>query len=238
MADPTPTPPQTPVRGNEIPAIPARWGFSKGVMTGAAIEIPAIAATVWGLSWVGIGDPDVTFMHVLRLTTVFAGIAAVLTAGGIGRLAAHAAVDGGRRRAMFVASRAHAVASAGLVLIATIPHGDLPATPMGFLPIPLAGLLCGAICGAMIGAVCGGVAPVGFADVWSLAKRPSVALKQLLGPEDIVRLGSALRERTTHLFEGIFEPAPKPPEAPSDPKATPPRVADPRGPSSSGPEPK
>ena len=55
-------------------------------MTGAAIEIPAIAATVWGLSWVGIGDPDVTFMHVLRLTTVFAGIAAVLTAGGIGRL--------------------------------------------------------------------------------------------------------------------------------------------------------
>jgi hypothetical protein len=194
-------------------------------MTGAAIEIPAIAVTVWGLSRFGIGDPDVAFMHVLRLTTVFAGIAAVLTAGGVGRLAAHAAAEGGRRRAMFVAARAHAVASAGLVMIATIPHGDLPATPLGFLPIPLVGLVCGALCGVMIGAVCGGVAPVGFADVWSLAKRPSVALKQLLGPEDIVRLGSALRERTTHLFEGIFEPAPKPPEAPpTDPKAKPPEV--------------
>jgi hypothetical protein len=190
-------------------------------MTGAAIEIPAIASTVWLLSRLGIGDPRVSFMHVLRLTTVFAGIAALLTAGGIGRLAAHAAVDGGRRRAIFVAARAHAMASAGLVLIATIPHGDLPARPIGFLPIPLAGLVCGALCGVMIGAVCGGVAPVGLADVWSLAKRPSVALKQLLSPEDIVRLGSALRERTTHLFEGIFEPAAKPP-AKDDPKAKPP----------------
>jgi hypothetical protein len=220
MADPKTSSTQTPARGTEIPAIPARWGFTKGLMTGAAIEIPAIAATVWALSRAGIGDPDVPFMHVLRLTTVFAGIAALLTAGGIGRLAAHAAAEGGRRRAMFVAARAHAMAGAGLVLVATIPHGDLPATPLGFLPIPFAGLVCGALCGVLIGAVCGGVAPVGLADVWSLAKRPSVALKQLLGPEDIVRLGSALRERTTHLFEGIFEPAPKPPEAPpADSKA-------------------
>lgn len=217
MADPKPSSTQTPARGNEIPAIPARWGFSKGVLTGAALEIPAIAATVWLLSRAGIGDPNLAFMHALRLTTVFAGIAAVLTAGGIGRLAAHAAVDGGRRRAMFVAARAHAIASSGLVLIATIPHGDLPVTPVGFVPIAIAGLVCGALCGAVIGSVCGGVAPVGFADVWSLAKRPSVALKQLLGPEDIVRLGAALRERTTHLFEGIFEPAPKPPAQPTAP---------------------
>lgn len=224
MSDPTPPSPPPLERRNEIPAIPARWGFSKGVLTGAAIEIPAIAATVWLLARAGVGDPDVSFMHVLRLTTVFAGVAAILTAGGIGRLAAHAAADGGRRRAMFVAARAHAMASAGLVLIATIPHGDLPTRPIGFWPIPLAGLACGAVCGAMIGAVCGGVAPVGFADVWSLAKRPSVALKQLLGPEDIVRLGAALRDRTTQMFEGIFDPAPKPPEPPPadrvpDPKA-------------------
>ncbi len=224
MAELTTSPSKAPARGNEIPAIPARWGFSKGVLTGAAIEIPAIATTVWILSRFGIGASDVSFMKVLRLTTVFAGIAAVLTAGGIGRLAAHAAPDGGRRRAMFVAARAHAVASAGLVLIATIPHG-VPATPLGFVPIPIAGLVCGAVCGALIGAVCGGAAPVGLSDVWSLAKRPSVALKQLLGPEDIVRLGSALRERTTHLLEGIFEPAPKPPETPpADPNAKPPEA--------------
>ena len=202
--------------------IPARWGFSKGFLTGLAVEIPAIAATVWLLARLGIGDPAVPFMHVIRLTTVFAGIAAVLTAGGIGRLAAHAAVEGGRRRAAYVGARAHAVASAGLVLIATIPHGDLPASPLGFLPILLAGLGCGALCGALIGAVCGGVTPVALADVWSLAKRPGEALKHVFDPDDLVRLGTSLRERTTHFFEGMFDPAPKPPADPPPPPPEPP----------------
>jgi hypothetical protein len=177
---------------------------------------------VWVLARAGFGDRDAGFMRIMRLTTVFAGVAALFTAGGIGRLAAHASADGGRRRAMVVAARAHAVASAGLVIIAAIPLGHLPERPIGFLPLPVAGLIAGAVCGALIGAVCGGQAPVGFADVWSLAKKPSEALGKLLGPEDLVKLGSALRARTTHLFEGIFEPAPKPPAA--DP-APPPVVA-------------
>ncbi|HVK88651.1 MAG TPA: hypothetical protein VM513_31245, partial [Kofleriaceae bacterium] len=212
--------------------LPARWGFSKGLLTGAAIEIPALAATVWLLAQAGFGDPDVSFMHVIRLTAAFAGIAALLTAGGIGRLAAHAAVHG-RRRAMWVAARAHAAASAGLLIIAAIPHGVMPQALARFrheivdpfetvapdvapsiwawLLVPGAGLVVGALCGALIGAVCGGAAPVGLSDVWSLARRPTDALGQLLGPKDIAKLGAALRTRTTHLFEGIFEPAPKPP---------------------------
>lgn len=212
---PAPVLPAEPTRPSraEVPGIPARWGFVKGLLTGAAIEIPAVAATVWVLASLGIGDPDAGFMRIIRLTTVFAGIAALLTAGGIGRLAAHASAVGGRRRAVFVAARAHAVASAGLVLIATVPHGHLPLASWDWLPIPLAGMVTGALCGALIGAVCGGTAPVGLSDVWWLAKKPSEALGKLLSPDDLVKLGAALRTRTTTLFEGMFDPAPLPPKA-------------------------
>lgn len=193
------------------------------MLAGAAIEVPVLAATVWLLARAGVGDPDVPIMRIIRITAVFAGVAAILTAGGIGRLAAHASADGGRRRAVFVAARAHAAASAGLLIIASIPHGHLPDHPWGWLPMVVAGAVSGAICGSMIGAVCGGAAPVGLADVWSLARKPSLALRQLLGPEDIVRLGSALGTRTRNLFEGIFDPAPlrpKPTE-PAPPAVTP-----------------
>src|SRR6478609_64494 len=107
------------------PAFPPRWAFFKGLLTGAVIEVPALAVGVWLLGRLGIGNRSVPFMHLLRLSAVFAGVAAVLTAAGIGRLAAQASIDkiGGRRHAMFVAARAHAAASAGLILIAVIPHG-------------------------------------------------------------------------------------------------------------------
>lgn len=204
----TPAPP--PVSPRPSPA-PAPWGFWKGLFTGAAIEIPALSATVWLLARAGVGNPDAGFMHIMRLTTVFAGIAALFTAAGIGRLAAHAA-PAGRRRAVWVAARAHAMAGAGLVIIAAIPLGHVPVKPTGFIPIACAGLVCGAACGAIIGLVCGGVAPVGLGDVWTLAKFPTTALRTLLSPEDLVKLGGAVRSRTTRMFEGIFEPAAKPPE--------------------------
>src|SRR6516162_9525834 len=116
MSDPAP-PSAT---AKEIPVVPPRWGFWKGFLVGAVIEVPAIALAVWVLAQMGYGDPDVGFMHVMRLTAVFAGTAAVLTAGGIGRLAAYASIEkrGGRVRAALVAARAHAAAGAGLVLIA------------------------------------------------------------------------------------------------------------------------
>jgi len=228
MSDPTPST-VTPRPRREISAIPARWGFFKGLLTGAAIEIPILAVTVWTLARLGVGDPDAGFMRIMRLTTVFAGIAALLTAGGIGRLAAYASAAGGRRRAIVVSARAHAIASAGLVMIATIPHGHLPVSSWAWLPMPLAGLVAGLVCGALIGAVCGGAAPVGFAEVWSLARKPSDALRQLLSPDDIIKLGAALRTRTTHLFEGIFEPAPLPPKSTDapPPAVTPPAATTP-----------
>jgi hypothetical protein len=198
-----------------------RWGFCKGLITGVAIEVPALTATVWTLAQLGVGNPEAPVMRIIRLTTVFAGIAACVTAGGIGRLAAQASIQGGRRRAMYVAARAHAAASVGLVLIAAIPHGQLPGHPLAWLAFPASGLVAGAACGALIGMVCGGTAPVELAEVWSLARRPSDALRNWLDPRELMRLGAAVRHRTTNLFEGMFDPAPPPPAPGAHPEAVP-----------------
>ncbi|MDQ3368346.1 MAG: hypothetical protein M3680_23210, partial [Myxococcota bacterium] len=199
-----------------LPVRPAkpRWAFWKGLLTGVAFEIPTLGTTVWLVARLGVGNPDAGFMSVMRLATLFAGVAALLTAGGIGRLAAYTTFEHGRRRAVLGAMVAHAVASAGLVVIAAIPHGGIDFTRWTWLGLPAAGLLAGALCGAVIGTVCSSSAAVGLADVWSLTRKPSEALRQLLSPGDLVRLGAALRTRTTTLFEGIFDPAPLPPKAP------------------------
>lgn len=199
------------------------------MLTGVAIEVPAITAAVWVLAQLGLGNADAPVMRILRLTTVFVGAAAIFTAGGIGRLAAYASIDGGRRRAVFVAARAHAVASACLVLIAAIPHGRLPDHRLAWLAFPTGGLVAGAACGVLIGLVCGGTAPVELADVWSLARRPSEALRSWLDPRELVRLGAAVRHRTSTLFEGMFDPAPPPPP-PSPDTSTPPATAAPPSP--------
>ena len=215
MADPIPHDVST-----RLPvAFPPRWGFWKGLLTGAVIEVPAIAGGVWLLARLGVGNPDVGFMTILRMTAVFAGIAALLTAGGIGRLAAHAqAGQVGRRHAIVVAARAHAAGSAALVLIAAIPHGHLPGHSWLWLAFLGMGAIVGALCGATIGIVCSGAAPIGIGDVLSLARTPGHALRQLLDPEDLIKLGAVVRRRTTQMLDGMFEPAKRPPE---EPKAKP-----------------
>jgi len=223
-------PPSITARSSEGIALhKPRWGFWKGLLTGVAIEVPALTAAVWALAQLGVGNPDAPVMRIMRLTTVFVGAAAIFTAGGIGRLAAYASIDGGRRRATFVAARAHAAASAGLVLIAAIPHGQLPDRLLIWLAFPAAGLVAGAACGAVIGLVCGGTAPVDIADVWSLARRPSEALFGWLDPRELVRLGAAVRHRTSTLFEGMFDPAPLPPSAEARPPGEPPPTPKPPG---------
>jgi hypothetical protein len=215
-----PDPADTSVSTRLPVAFPPRWGFFKGLLTGAVVEVPAISLGVWLLARFGVGNRDAGFMAILRLTAVFAGVAALLTAAGIGRLAAQAG-QLGRRRAVVVAARAHAAAGAGLVLIAAIPHGHLPGHSWLWLAILLMGAVIGTACGAVIGLVCGGVAPIGFSDVFALARTPGAALRQLLDPEDLIKLGSAVRQRTTRVFEGMFEPAKRPPDdkKPPEPRA-------------------
>ncbi|HEX4421983.1 MAG TPA: hypothetical protein VH165_28920, partial [Kofleriaceae bacterium] len=52
------------------------------------------------------------------------------------------------------------------------------------------------------------------------------ALRSWLDPRELVRLGSAMRNRTSHLFEGMFEPqALPPPAAGAEPPRAPAPVA-------------
>lgn len=201
---------------------PARWGFWKGLGAGAVVEIPAISGSVWLSGWL-IGRPAAPFANILRLTALFAGVAALLTAGGIGRLAAYSPISksrGGRYRAALVAARAHAVASLALVFIAALPHRHLPAHIAGWLALFGIGALIGAGTGAAIGLICSGPAPVGIADVVALARKPGHALHELIDPEDLRHLGAALRDRTEQLLTGMFEPVQPPPaDSPTDSKA-------------------
>ncbi len=158
-------------------------------------------------------------MRLVRLTAVFAGIAAVLTAAGIGRVAAFASVDaiGGRRHAAWVAARTHAVASIALLIIAAIPEGHLPAHhARWFWMVPI-GALVGAACGLAIGVVCGGAAPINILDVLALARTPTAKLRHLLDPEDLVRIAAVVRTRTTRVFHTMFDPAEPPPDEPKPP---------------------
>jgi hypothetical protein len=202
-----------PLVSTRLPTAPPRWGFFKGLLTGSVIEVPALAVGVWLLGRLGLTDPNADFMRIVRLTAVFAGIAAVLTAAGIGRRAAWASIDaiGGRKHAIAVAARTHAAASAALLIIATIPNGHLPDHARGWIVIPIVGALIGAACGVVVGAVCGGAAPLHIADVVALARSPGHALSQLLDPKDLVKLGTRMRSKTKQVFQGMFDPAEKRP---------------------------
>lgn len=218
MPDPT-----QPSLSTRLPTAPPRWGFFKGLLTGSVIEVPALATGVWLLGRLHATNRDADFMQILRLTAVFAGIAAILTAAGIGRRAAWASVDavGGRRHAMIVAARTHAAASAALIVIATIPQGHLPDHARGWLVIPIVGALVGAACGVVIGAICGGASPLHLGDVLELARTPGHALTQLLDPKDLVKLGTRMRSRTRQMFQGMFDPAERPPDDQPDDKKPP-----------------
>lgn len=206
---------------------PARWGFWKGLGVGIIVEVPVISGSLWLSAQWAHGDPRVPFPTLLRFTALFAGVAAVVTAGGIGRLAGDASAAHGRLRTTLNAAGAHAVASLALVLIAALPHRHLPAHITGWTALLGCGCLGGALTGAVIGLVCSGPAPVNLSDVVALARKPGHALHELLDPEDFRLLGTALRDRTGHLLTGMFEPAPPPPKditasqtAPFDPNAT------------------
>jgi hypothetical protein len=187
------------------------WAFTKGFIAGAVVVIPAIATTVWVLGKVGYGDPELRLLTSMRVSTLFIGAAAVITAGGVGRLAAQAAAEQGasRRRPLLVAGRSFAFAGAGLTIIAAIPHGHLPETWPGFLVIALAGAATGALCGMVIGATCGGAAPLGLTDVMALARWPTEALRALLETEDLAAAAQGAPKRKRRITIPFLFPAPK-----------------------------
>lgn len=136
-----------------------RHAFWKGAGAGVLVVIPAVALAVWVSARVGVTHHDDGVIACLRMTVMFAGLAAVLTAGGVGRLAAEASAERGRPWAVVVAARAMAPAGAALAIIAAIPHGELPMSIAGWVALAALGAILGAGSGVMIGLACAGELP-------------------------------------------------------------------------------
>ncbi len=159
MTEGTSTPDHRSGRPDRRKARIPRHAFWKGAATGIVVVIPAVAFGVWASAVVGITGHEAGLIECIRLAVLFAGLAAVLTAGGVGRLAAEASAEGGRPRAVLAAARAMAPAGAALVIIAAIPQGDLPMTPGGWVALGGLGAVMGAGSGAVIGLACAGELP-------------------------------------------------------------------------------
>lgn len=197
---------------SEIVRAPPRWGFWKGLLVGIILEIPAISAAVFLLPRLGLGAATQP-MLIVRMTSLFAGLPALLTSGGIGRLAAYESVKRSRREAIARVAGVHALAGVMLTFIAALPHGYLPRSPWQWIALAVAGGAAGALCGAAIGSMCTGAPPRQVTEMISLVRRPGVTLRQLIDTEDLGRIGAAVRHRATQMFDGLLDPAaPRPPE--------------------------
>lgn len=180
------------------------------------MEIPVFSAATWLCAQ--LWGTSAATMEIVRTTTLFAAVPAVLTAGGLGRLAAHRSVELPRRAAILHTCAVHAVAGTLLLLIALLPQELFPGSVWTWAAAVTLGALAGAGCGLAIGVVCAGETPRQVSDVLSLVRLPAATLRQLIDSEDLSRLGAAVRHRATTMFDGLLEPAaPRPEEgAPRD----------------------
>ena len=126
---------------------------------GLLVLIPLISLAIYAASQAGIGERRNGIIAIVRLVSIFVALPALATAGGVGRLAAQASLDGGRPRAMWVAARALAFGGAGLVILGAIPTEVIPAAWPGWAALAVAGMLVGALAGVVVGLVCGGPMP-------------------------------------------------------------------------------
>ncbi len=154
-------------------------------------------------------------MTVVRMTSLFVGLPALVTAGGLGRFAAYETTQLERRDAVIRAVGVHALAGLLLTFIAALPHGYLPVSALNWLAMGIVGLTAGALCGAVIGIACTGAPPRQVQEMFSLVKRPGMSLRHLIESEDLGRIGAAVRHRASLMFDGLLDPAAPRPEGAS-----------------------
>lgn len=126
---------------------------------GTLVVIPLISLGIWVAGRLGVGDLPPTLIAAVRLTVLFAGLPALATCGGVGRLATEACAERGRGRALWVAGRAMAAGGAGLIILAAIPTGTIPDSRLGWGLLAGGGVAIGALGGVLIGLVCSGDMP-------------------------------------------------------------------------------
>jgi hypothetical protein len=114
-----------------LPVTPPPYGFLKGAVLGLVVLLPLTAFAVYLLAQIGIGDPDATYTQVIAFVAVFGGLPAILSSGGIGRVAARTAVAprrGGTGWSILVSALATGVVGAGVVILSVVPLGEVPVT--------------------------------------------------------------------------------------------------------------
>ncbi len=142
-------------RRRREPGFPPRGAFLKGALIGATVGIPIFAALTYSLTLTGMRGFPVSFERVLFLVATFAGLPLVLTAGGVGRLAARAAIRASARRhaaGARAAGPALAVGGFGVLQIALIAVGGFPTTGWEWGITALFGTAGGVLLGVPIGA--------------------------------------------------------------------------------------
>ena len=134
---------------------PPRGAFIKGALLGFVAGIPLFAGLAYALTLLGLRGFSVSFEYAFTTVAALCSIPLILSAGGVGRLAARAAIAperGGLTASVIAAARALAVAGVGITLIALIALGGFPQEPRAWALASGFGLVGGAALGALIGA--------------------------------------------------------------------------------------
>jgi len=144
------------IENAQKPPLRSAGAFWRGALAGIAVAIPLVIATEFLLSRTGFGDPEGSFGRIVRFALFFTALPAALSAGGVARVALHAAARQPKDRtvaAIKAGAAAFAPAGVGLLLLTAIPLGRLPEQPWRWLWLAVAGALAGALAGAVIGRV-------------------------------------------------------------------------------------
>ena len=138
-----------------LAAAPPPNAFLKGAVIGLILLIPLTALAVYVLGRLDIGDPQASYYSVIAFVAVFAGLPAIITAGGIGRAAAGALVRPGDRGGPSASTRVStlyaALTTVGLVLLSVVPLGAVPTAVGTWIWIIALGGLTGALGGFVLG---------------------------------------------------------------------------------------
>ena len=130
-----------------------RLTFWVGAGIGLGVTLPLLCCAFMILARAGV-VADQPGVRLARFAMIFVGLPALLTGGGVARLAAHRTLEvpGYRvvRTAFARATPAMAVAGAGLIVLLGVPLGGLPEEPWRWSFIGLAGLISGIPAGLVI----------------------------------------------------------------------------------------
>lgn len=129
--------------------------FLKGAVLGLILLVPLTALAVYLLGRLGIGDPQASYYSIIAFAAVFAGLPAMVTAGGVGRAAASALVRPGARGGPAASTRVATIDTAltgiGLVLLTVVPLGEVPTEVGTWVWIIVLGASTGALGGFVLG---------------------------------------------------------------------------------------